>query len=757
MKGSSVLLLACLAGVVSGAKQITFAPPAVIPSPPSGSPAPPANTFQSPGMVFSIIIPGYTVATFDKSKQNSLCNALTSGLSVPTSDVECTIGYVSSFNGTSVMANGYSYFTWQTSPAITNLNTATSQRDKKVDDVNDGIIGSAFPGAVPNCACDGLEDVTTSGAASFSYKTNLPGIPGPVQCDAKLNYNSGVSTAIINQVGIDDGSATISNLGKYCSNPPVAGGVTGNPGQGSCRQYGVIATAAGTTQAIVNNDPGKGVTITNGALTKVDFTGGDPGEGYTSAPTVLVSAPNPLGVTPTFTLDSNAKPSGAATATTTPLNPVANGPYIAAPKGTVGGGICVDTDPAPRCSGSTIGITDAAGKVRNGKQCTDNDFNTGNNCGIGGTPCITLAGGVITGVFFPGSAATYCTFAPVVTLDTNTLQVGVTAKVTATVGAKGVISALNIVSGGSGYRTNPTVIISPPVTDKLGKLCSLNPIPTLSASIAYPLAIRDGVTVDGECRPLGKNTYSNKVCSVPAAPGGEWLTLNTYTCNVISSFIPQSGSSKSKSCGVLPQSFLTVAPTNSPSPTPTPSPSPTPTPSPTATPTPTPTPTSTPSPASKKCTYSGVYRIEAYGCRGQYIAYDIGSQNCKKTNIFLRTSSKASGDRIKWELKATAETGKTPSPAPVVAYGRKSCNNKNVIDLSPANNKPLLVLGSSSTKLRLTPVDASKSCFVVTIQATSSNNNKKYLGYKAPCSNESNFVWSSSAKGSTTQWLLKKV
>ena len=289
---------------------------------------------------------------------------------------------------------------------------------------------------------------------------------------------------------------------------------------GSCRQYGVVASAAGTTQAVVNNDPGKGVTITNGALTSVTFLGGNPGSGYSSAPLVTVAAPDPLGVTALFFLvPGSAKPSGLATATTTPIYPTPNGPYTSAPQGTIGGGICVDVDPAPRCSGGTTSIQDAQGVVRTGRQCVSADFNSGNNCGVAPSPCITLSGTSVSAVFYPGSANTYCTVAPVITLSTNTLQIAVTARVTATVSG-GVITALNVVSGGSGYKTPPAVTIAAPAMDtNLGKLCSLNPIPTLSASIAYPTAIPTGVSLLGACRPLGKNTYTNKVCSVPAAPG----------------------------------------------------------------------------------------------------------------------------------------------------------------------------------------------------------------------------------------------
>ena len=414
----------------------------------------------------------------------------------------------------------------------------------------------------------------------------------------------------------------------------------------------------------------------------------------------------------------------------------------------------MDTDPAPRCSGGTTSIQDAAGVVRTGRQCVTADFNGGNNCGAAPGPCVTLTGTSVTGVFYPGSANTYCTVAPVITLSTNTLQIAVTARVTATVSG-GVITALNVVSGGSGYKTPPAVTIAAPAMDtNLGKLCSLNPIPTLSASIAYPTAIKEGVTVGGACRPLGKNTYTNKVCSVPSAPGGEWNALNTFTCNVLSSFIPQPGSTKADTCGILAQSFTYIAPPN-PTPAPTTTPAPTSTPTPTATPAPTPTPTSTPAP--KTCTFNGVYRIEANSCRGQNIAYDIGSSACKNTNIYLRSSQKASGARIQWRLNFSTLGGRTPNPTAVVAQGRQTCKNTGVINLSPASNKPVLMLGGSGVKLVIQPVDENKSCLVVTIQASSTNVNRKYLGYKAPCSSETNFVWGSNPSGSTYQWVLKKI
>ena len=184
-------------------------------------------------MVFSIIVPFTSIGAFDSGRQTALCSALTAGWSVPTASVSCTIGSVSSFNGTNVIASGYAFFSWTVTPSIINSDAAASQRDKTVTALTTNVasvLGAAFPGAVPNCACSGIDVVTASGASAFAYNTNVTGVPGPMQCGARLSYNSGVATAILNQVGVDDGSTTPANLGKFCSTPAPAGGVAGIPG-----------------------------------------------------------------------------------------------------------------------------------------------------------------------------------------------------------------------------------------------------------------------------------------------------------------------------------------------------------------------------------------------------------------------------------------------------------------------------------------------------------------------------------------------
>lgn len=729
-------------------------------------------------MVFSILVPLYTTVTFDAGRQASLCSALTAGWVAANGATSCTVGSVTSFNGTGVLVSGYAYFTWSVTPSVINLNAATTLRDNRVTALNTdfaSVIGSAFPGATPNCACNGLDLVTQSSTTAYSYSVNILGVPGPMQCGARLTYDSSIATSIINQVGVDDGTIIPANLGKFCSNPAVSNGVLGIPGVGSCRQYGVIATAAGATQAVVNNAAGNGVTITSGALTSVTFVGGNPGAGYSTAPTVTVSAANPLGATVTYTLTAGAQPSGLATATTTSFTPAVNGPYSGVPLGTLSGGVCVDVGSgggaSAVCTGAPTPITDAAGVSRTGRRCISDDFNAAATCGAPGSlgACIFITGTVITKVLFPGSATTYCTAVPVLDLATNNLQLPVTAQVSAIVGANGIISSLLVNSGGSGYRTNPTVTITAPTSDQLGKLCSINPITSLSNTIAYGASISAGVTTTGQCRPMGRNTFTNRVCSIPAVFGGEYNPLDIFTCNVVSNFIPQPGSTVTNAtCGILAQSFTATVPT-SPSPSPSPTPSPTPTPTPTPSPTPTPTPTSTPNPtpsptstpSSRKCTYDGNYRLESYGCSGQYITFDIGSAaECQNTTVLLRTGRQAPGLENQWKLKASYVFGKNPTEAPILALGRivsRSCKKYGATNLAPMNERPWLRLGGNAFKLKIRPVDEYKTCNLVTIQAMNGNFAGSYLGYKAPCSNQANWLWGTKTKSSSMQWVLKRV
>ena len=118
--------------------------------------------------------------------------------------------------------------------------------------------------------------------------------------------------------------------------------------------------------------------------------------------------------------------------------------------------------------------------------------------------------------------------------------------------------------------------IGPPVnSDDVGNLCSLNPISWENQGYIYTVGINipipTGVTISGQCRPLGRELLPNRICSDPAAKffGGLPSPLDTGTCNVISSFAVMSGGTPTikNICGILPVVFNMVPP---PLPVPTP-------------------------------------------------------------------------------------------------------------------------------------------------------------------------------------------
>jgi hypothetical protein len=277
-----------------------------------------------------MIVPGYSTASFGAAQQTALCGSITNNWNTTTRAVSCTVGSVSAFNGTGVLVSGYAYFTYSAFPTVIELQAAAALRDARVvllTTNSSSVLGAAFPGAIPNCACDGVGVVTALSTASFVYNVNITGVPGPMQCGARLAYYN--PSAQINQVGVDDGSVAFSSFGKYCSTPPVTGGVVGVPGAGSCRQYGVVASADGTTQATAT------AVVAAGIVTGTTGLAG--GSGYTSVPTVTVSAPNPLAAQVTYNLN------GAFQPTSFTLSSASNGPYIAAPAVASLSNTCVDT------------------------------------------------------------------------------------------------------------------------------------------------------------------------------------------------------------------------------------------------------------------------------------------------------------------------------------------------------------------------------------------------------------------------------
>lgn len=535
-------------------------------------------------MYFSLRLSGFTVSSFDTTQQQILCTRIKQSWeasSIRSAYVECAVPSVAAYNASSVIATGYAYFGWRGIPSVSAYVAAQAVRDNTVSTLTQNpaaLVGSSFPTAVPNCECEGTARITTSSTEPFSYSKDvltLNPLPpyvleaNPMKCGARLTYNSVYPWAIVNQMGIDDGFVIAANRGKFCSSPPLTNGAVGVPGVGSCRQYGVLALP------LTNDDPTRatvdsvlGITVTNGSITMIDFTGGNPGSGYTVAPTVTITAPNPIPVNALFTYNADSQPFVS-------LTPVANGPYVRVPEATsLGSDVCVDEGTGGKgvgalCTGPLMNLTSptAGGPVtRTGRQCTVSDFNSGTACPAGGGPCILLTDLTVREVYYPGTANTYCSRSGnlrIIGIATAALQTPIIAVATAVLGAGGQISAILISNGGSGYThyqwLKPIVTIGEPsITDGIGKLCSSSPIANLPNALPFPVA--NGVTVNTFCRPLGRDTYRNKPCSEPSIiSSGVLSPLDTGTCNVDNSFAIISGGvplgSATKQCGILPVDF----------------------------------------------------------------------------------------------------------------------------------------------------------------------------------------------------------
>ena len=652
---------------------------------------------------FSLVFPGETAKSMGSSQRNAVCDKISTVNPPPNTKEVCTIGSVATYNGTNAILNGYFYYEWTRDPTAGELQVAQAVRDQIVENLRtrtSSIFSSTFKGVYSNCDCKELQTVNASAITPFDYNTNLTGIPGPVQCGARLIYDTGVANANINIVGIDDGSGNSGNLGKYCSNPAVDGGVLGNPGSGSCRQYGVIASASGTSQATaVSSKPATGIVSTS----MITIT--QQGSGYSTVPKVTISAPNPAPATVSVSL-------AGASPTSITLSTLENGPYAARPSGSIGGGLCIDAGSgAGTCTGALTTIQDYQGNQRYGRECSTSDFNSNNGCG--GSNCVTWSTGssnqAVTKVQFPGAdpSKVYCTFPPTISLSDTFLQKPIQAQGIAQITGDRVT---NIVmnSPGSGYRTAPTITIEAPTSNDLGKLCSPNPV-TLPTNIAVNTPISGGITPTGQCQPLGRDTRLGKVCSVPAAPnGGLWRTLNQGTCNVDSSFRNQPSPTDTYKCGIVRQEFVTQV-ARSPSPPPPPVQKSPPPPSPVSSPPPPSPRPSPPPPAPLVCTYKGTYQISPlYGpCDKYYMASGTDS-NCRYNLVTLRTRRNVypKYDRIKWNIDTTAEGG-ISKPINIGSVARPRCANKN---LAASRDPTTLKVGGTSWKWQIVPWPKSNRC-----------------------------------------------
>jgi len=712
MKCSAILLLA-LVGAAYAKRQVIVSPPPVTPSPPpppppGASPAPAPVTFATPGFLWSVVIPGYTQASFGAAQQAQLCEDLIDKPVQPIAIEQCQISSIATYNGTNVEVSGYTFWGWTQVPNAFQLQVATALRDYAVTSLTNNataIFAKNFPGTFPNCACNGIDQVTQSGALPFVYR-NLTSVPasvaGPAQCGARLTYDTAAPSAILNQVGVDSSAA---NLGKFCSPNGVNGGVVGTPGAGTCVQYGVLARVPSSiTPATVSVNPNGGTgSIVDGQIT---ITGGS---GYTTAPTVTISAPSPTAVTqPSLQVDSST----LRLLSTSFVSP--NGPYSTVPSAAfdTAGPTCISdktvTNPDVKCTGAEFEFSNGAGKILKGPRCTDNLV-----VGLDGSMIDAFSLPAVGGGTFDiksGANNVFCSGTPRVIVSQTGLQSANTATGVVTLSGSGVAGFV-LTNPGSGYvqGLTPTVTVAAPVNNDVGKLCSSAPIAGISSDIQY--ATPTPISADGDCQPLGKDTRTNNACSVPSVVGGRtvWNKLGVQTCNTVSSFKAQPNSQTTSTCLVLAQTFeASVLPP--PPPSPAPSPAPKPAPSPTPTPAPAPSP-----PAPLVCSYRGIYEIiPLYAPCNRYRIASGTDSDCDYNLVTLRTAGQVGQGkiaRLHWEFATIAEDGLSV-PTNVLARARRGCTNRF---LAAPSDPTTLKTGGSSWKWQFVPWPGAISCEEVNV------------------------------------------
>ncbi|KAI8112072.1 hypothetical protein M9434_003396 [Picochlorum sp. BPE23] len=710
MKCSAILLLA-LIGAAYAKRQVIVSPPPITPSPPpppppGASPAPAPVTFATPGFLWSVVIPGYTQASFGTTQQNQLCEDL---IDRPVQDIaieQCQISSIATYNGSNVEVSGYTFWGWTQVPNAFQLNVATALRNYAVTSLTDNataIFAKNFPGTFPNCACDGVNEVTQSGNLPFVYK-NLTSVPasvaGPAQCGARLNYDSTVASNVLNQVGIDSSAA---NFGKFCAPGGVVGGVVGVPGAGTCVQYGVIASASGTTQAAATSKASPGGTWGGATINTA-------GSGYASAPTVTIGAPAPVAIT------TPSIPLSATGEVGTPSFITPNGPYATAPAVTfsAGSAVCVSTGGSATCTGTSQTITAfGSGGQKTGPRCIDADL-----LSVWSSSTLSVTGFTLGGVAIQSGTGVFCTAAPTIIVSSATIQPSITATAIATISG-GAVTAIITTNTGSGYvsGSTPTITIASPVTNDIGKLCSPSPITGLPTDLAVSSA--QAITTSGTCQPLGYDTRTRQVCSVPSVVGGRsnWNKLGVQTCNVVSSFRAQPNSQTTSACLVLSQTFeASVLPPPPPSPAPKPAPSPAPKPAPSPAPKPAPSPAPKPAPpAPLVCSYRGIYEIiPLYAPCNRYRIASGTDSDCDYNLVTLRTAGQVGRGkiaRLHWEFATIAEDNLSV-PTNVLARARRGCTNRF---LAAPSDPTTLKTGGSSWKWQFVPFPGSSKCDEVNV------------------------------------------
>jgi len=116
-----------LLGVAFAKRQVILSPPPVGPSPPPPSPPPPSpgappapapTTFPTPGLLWSLVIPGYTQATFGSTQQSQVCDLLINRDVQEIAIENCQISTIATYNGSNVQVSGYTYWGWKRIPSV---------------------------------------------------------------------------------------------------------------------------------------------------------------------------------------------------------------------------------------------------------------------------------------------------------------------------------------------------------------------------------------------------------------------------------------------------------------------------------------------------------------------------------------------------------------------------------------------------------------------------------------------------------------
>jgi hypothetical protein len=670
------------------------------------------------------------------------------------------------------------------------------------------VLGTIFPNTVLNNTCDSSwvpplpnSASTTTAIAGAPFGTcrvatlgltSDPGAPLTTQLQFPLT-----STSTVDTWGIDNGKFCAAGAGFInvaVTKTVLVGNTVGTAAAGvaslNCDAGGICTLVTGFTgnQALTDIQVGQTFTLSSSATLTMTGCGGTAAQ-QTAVAAALVSGPiDPRGIFTALTVTPGVATVSAATITFRGFNSaICTGTAAGAIAST--GTLSVTGSWSPLCDNdnsyyllnTVIGTGQLGGcprcmtatntptrfvytGVNQGKFCSA--LNTkgiyGNPvspiaAGLAGTSCIAIgvtdltAGSADTGK--PMMSPVGSSAAPIQPLPYG-VPTGYTGTATSITIANIFPTPNNVANPGRfstnaildfnavGINTNAAVFKRVALDTQWGVPCSTPAIsqPTSNSLTALPIV-------------------GNVVLVAPTSPA-TGNQMGAGTCNTMSVFynggtgvspgngIPPDGYSS----GVLTSLFLaSVAsfppPPASPSP---PAPVPRPAPPPIA-------PAPLPGPPAGSCTYIGQFLIESVICPGKFMAFRNEENQCKNTTVMLRTSTQSEGNRKIWKLNGSAVAGVTPLPSSIIAVGRlTSCPNNRVPYLASANGPPSPRLAGSGWKFIIRPIDATKTCDIVSLQAAGQNPyTGQYLGYAA-CSSQVAFTWGPTSATATHQWKLTR-